>query len=146
MKIGIDFPVNKVVALSAPIFIANERNLRFLPPRERSVGRYQRKNRRHLPELAKRYNVSYNQMPLICVHQLLDVIHDTKQHLPQLTKPILIVQSDNDHTVDKKSGQYIFDHVGSKDKELFRLELSGHLVTLDVEHDKLFRRIEQFLA
>ena len=146
MHIGVDFPVNKVVSMSAPIFIANERNLRFLPPRERSIGRYQRKNRRHLPELAKRYNVSYNQMPLICVHQLLDVIHNTKELLPKLTKPILIVQSDNDHTVKKESGQYIYDHVSSKEKSLFRLELSGHLVTLDIEHDKLFRRIEQFLA
>ena len=34
----------------------------------------------------------------------------------------------------------------ANEKSLFRLELSGHLVTLDIEHDKLFRRIEQFLA
>lgn len=146
MRIGRDFPVKKIVSMSAPIFIANERNLRFLPPVERSVGRYQRKNRRNLPELAKRYNVSYSQMPLVCVHQLLDVIKETKKMLPEITKPILIVQSENDHTVKVESGQYIYEHVQSEEKELLQLKLSGHLVTLDIEHDKLFEEIELFLA
>ena len=146
MRIGRDFPVKKIVSMSAPIFIANERNLRFLPPVERSVGRYQRKNRRNLPELAKRYNVSYSQMPLVCVHQLLDVIKETKKILPEITKPILIVQSENDHTVKVESGQYIYEHVQSEEKELLKLKLSGHLVTLDIEHDKLFEEIELFLA
>ena len=145
MRIAKDFPVKKIVSMSAPIFIANERNLRFLPPLERSVGRYQRKNRRDLPELAKRYNVSYNKMPLVCVHQLLDIIEDTKKILSEITKPILIAQSENDHTVKAESGQYIYDHVQSKEKYLFKMKLSGHLVTLDIEHDKLFTEIEKFL-
>ena len=145
MQVGFNFPVKKVVSMSAPIFIANERNLRFLPPLERSIGKYQRKNRRALPELAKRYNVSYAKMPLVCVHQLLDVIKDTKAILPDMKKPILIVQSENDHTVKAESGTYIYDNVGSEDKEFFKLELSGHLVTLDVEHDKLFSKIDEFL-
>ena len=145
IRLGIDFPVKKVVSMSAPVFIANERNLRFLPPLERSAGRYHRKNRRHLPELAKRYNVSYNKIPLVCVHQLMDIIAKTKAILPQLEKPILIVQSENDHTVKAESGQYIFDHVQSKEKKLFKIELSGHLVTLDVEHDKVFKEINDFL-
>lgn len=145
MRIGRDFPVKKIVSMSAPIFIANERNLRFLPSLERSVGRYQRKNRRDLPELAKRYNVSYTQMPLVCVHQLLDIIEDTKKILPEITRPILIAQSENDHTVKVESGQYIYDHVQSEEKHLFKMHLSGHLVTLDIEHDKLFVEIENFL-
>ena len=108
------------------------------------MGRYQRKNRRELPELAKRYNVSYNKMPLVCVHQLLEIIAKTKEILPEISKPILIVQSKNDHTVKEESGQYIYDHIGSKDKQLFKLIFSGHLVTLDIEHDKLFNKIENF--
>ena len=146
MHLAVDFPVRKAVAMSAPIFIANERNLRLLPPLERSVGKYQRKNRRYLPELAKRYNVSYSKMPLVAVHQLLDVIENTKKILPMLKKPLLVVQSDNDHTVNPKSGQYIYDHVGSEEKELYKLSLSGHLVTLDVEHDKLFEKVKHFLV
>lgn len=145
IRLGIDFPVKKVVSMSAPVFIANERNLRLLPPLERSAGRYHRKNRRHLPELAKRYNVSYNKIPLVCIYQLLDIIAKTKTILPQMEKPILVVQSENDHTVKAESGQYIFDHVQSREKKLFKIELSGHLVTLDVEHDKVFKEIHDFL-
>ena len=40
---------------------------------------------------------------------------------------------------------YIYDHIGSKNKQLFKLNFSGHLVTLDIEHDKLFNKIEKFL-
>lgn len=145
MRIGVNFPVKKIVSMSAPIFIANERNLRFLPPLERSIGKFQRKNRRELPELGKRYNVSYNQMPLVCVHQLLDIIKDTKELLKSVDKPILIIQSDNDHTVKAESGQYIFDNVLSKEKILFKLKRSGHIVTLDIEHDLVFKQIEEFL-
>ena len=126
IRLGIDFPVKKVVSMSAPIFIANERNLRLLPPLERSAGRYHRKNRRHLPELAKRYNVSYNKIPLVCVYQLLDIIAKTKAILPELTKPILVVQSENDHTVKAESGQYIFDHVQSQDKNFLKKNYWGN--------------------
>ena len=85
-------------------------------------------------------------MPLVCVHQLLDVIKETKKMLPEITKPILIVQSENDHTGKEESGQYIYEHVQSEEKELLQLKLSGHLVTLDIEHDKLFEEIELFLG
>lgn len=145
LNLGLTMPIQKSVIMSAPIFLANERSLRFLPSREKSVGRYQRKNRRHIPELAKRYNISYSEMPLICIHELLNLIQETKKKLPEYKIPALIVQSQNDHTVNPKSGRYIFEHISSPKKEYYLLNYSGHIVTLDTEKDRLFDKIIDFL-
>lgn len=145
LKLGMEMPIKKAVIMSAPIFLAKEKNLRFLPNKAKSVGRFQRKNRRHIPEVAKRYNISYPQMPLLCVHELISFIEDVKTNLDKFTIPSLIIQSKNDHTVKAESGKYIYDHIASSKKEYFELDYSGHIITLDVEKDKAFEEIINFL-
>jgi len=146
MWLSLDCFVDKVVSLSAPIFISSERNLQLLPPLESSQGRYMTKRRRKLPDLPERCNVFYHKMPLVCVHELLDCIEQVKAALPKVDRPLLIVQSGNDHTVQAASGKYIYEHAGSAKKELLQLEKSGHLVTLDIERNKVFAKIAEFLA
>lgn len=144
MKLAVEFDIEKVVSLSAPIYIA-DRNLRFLPPIEKTAGMYVPKKRRCIPHLPERYSVAYQSMPLRSIHNLLAVIDQVIEALPKLEKPILIVQSKSDHTVLEKSGSYIYEHCGSMEKELLWLEKSGHLVTLDVEHDLVFEKIAEFI-
>jgi len=69
-----------------------------------------------------------------------------KKELPNVEKPLLIVQSKNDHTVLAESGEYIYTKIQSSDKEIFWLEKSGHIVTLDLERDRVFTKIADFLA
>ncbi len=56
----------------------------------------------------------------------------------------MVVQSKQDHVVDFKSAEYIYEHVSSQEKHFLKLEHSYHVVTLDVEKDIVFREIEQF--
>ena len=146
MRLSLDCFVNKVISLSAPIFISSERNLHLLPPLESAKGRFMPKRRRCLPDLPDRCNVFYHKMPLVCIHELLACIREIKEQLPKLKRPLLIVQSRNDHTVNTASGEYIYEHAESAVKELFYLESSGHLVTLDLERDIVFQKIKSFLA
>lgn len=146
MKLSIDCAVEKVISLSAPIFISLEKNLHLLPPLESSRGRYMAKRRKKIEGLPERCNVFYHRMPLICVHELLDCIRSVKELLPAVTAPLLVVQSSNDHTVQEGSGEYIYTHAGAAEKEYMHLTQSGHLVTLDVEKEKVFQKIAEFLA
>jgi len=146
IHLGIEYNVRKVVALSAPIYISSEKMLHSLPPLEKSSGRYVAKRRRTLPDLPERCNVFYNKMPLLSVHQLLEFIEIMKKELPIVEKPLLIVQSKNDHTVLAESGEYIYNKIKSSRKEIFWLEKSGHIVTLDLERDRVFTKIADFLA
>ena len=138
--------VTRTVALAAPIFVAEERGLAFLPPRSIAVGQYIPKSRRHMANVPPACNVTYRKMPLIAVHELVSFIEKTKKVLPELKQPLLLVQSPKDHTVQARSADYIYEHAGSAEKEIFWLKESGHLVTIDCERELVFARVADFLA
>lgn len=145
IRLGIAFDVRKVVSLSAPIQIADP-NLRYLPPKEKSGGLYVRRERRKFRGLPDTLSVSYKKTPLLSIHHLLDLIEDTINSLPALEKPLLVVQSKNDHTVLAESAEFIYRKCESREKELFWLARSGHLVTLDEERETVFNKVAEFLC
>ena len=98
-----------------------------------------------LPGIPEDCNASYGEMPLLAVHELLDLIESTKRDLPRVRCPLLIVQSHNDHTVKDRSADYIYRRAGTEDKELCWLDYSGHLLTLDCQREEVYSQIKDFL-
>ncbi|SDN12778.1 carboxylesterase [Dendrosporobacter quercicolus] len=142
LKLAVDYPVSKVACLSAPIYIADKR----LPLLNlvRMFRNFVPKKRRRL-EVDPLYSVCYDQTPLSSLSSLLALIKHVNQQLPDMDKPVLIMQSRREHTVQPKSARHIYDRVGSSDKRLIWLEKSGHIITLDVERDLVFKQIKNFL-
>ena len=140
--------VERVVSLAAPIFMNPDIGIKLLPPREKCDGVYFPKARRHIvaPDIPDAVNKTYRKMPLVSIHELLSVIEDEKEALPQITVPTLIAQSVADFTVEPRSAEYIFENLGSTEKEIFWLEKSGHLLPIDVEREQIFARTAEFLA
>ena len=138
--------LQRVVCCSAPVFIAAGRGIGQLPPREECQGRYVPKARRRLLDVPPACNATYRRMPLMAVHELLEVIRTVKAELAAVRPPLLIVQSRQDHTVEPRSAKYIYEHVGSAVRDLLWLETSGHLVTLDRERTLVFERAAGFIA
>ncbi|HWR37910.1 MAG TPA: alpha/beta fold hydrolase [Patescibacteria group bacterium] len=143
LKLGRELPVSRVACLSAPVYI-NDSRLRFLPF-YRLFRSYAPKRRRVLPGVDPRYLVHYDRTPLRCVASLLDLIRDVTRLLPKFSAPLLVVQSQGEHTVKPESAQYIYDQAGSQEKELCWLQKSGHLITLDTERETVFTRVLEFL-
>ncbi len=143
LKIAAEYPVSKVTCLSAPIYIADKR----LPMLGlvRLFRRFIPKKRRQL-DVDPIYSVAYDQTPLKSLHSLLELIRHVDKQLPELDKPVLIMQSRREHTVQPRSAKYIYDRVGSSCKQLIWLEKSGHLITLDIERQLVFDHIRDFLA
>ena len=73
-KAGKDTGLAGVISMAAPIYIAQERGIGLLPPRSVSVGVFVPKARRRLKNVPPAANHTYRKMPLISVHELLDVI------------------------------------------------------------------------
>ena len=138
-------PIARVVSLAAPIVIAEERGIRFLPPREASVGIFVPKARRRLKGVPPVVNHTYRKMPLISVHEMLDVIQRVKKFLPQVTAPTLILHSRQDHTAAPESAEYIYEHIASEEKEIHWLEGFGHLLPIEEGREEIFRRTAEFL-
>ena len=80
---------------------------------------------------------SYARRPTVCIESLMQLLGVIERELPRVTAPALVMHGRHDRTVDVANGPFIFDHLGSRDKELRWWERSGHAVTIDLEHDAL---------
>jgi len=139
LLLGCQQPVSRVAALSAPIILA-DRRLPFLPV-YRWFRSYVKKPRsRWIDE-----HITYDRMPVQSIDSLLDLIKHVDGKLPSFTKPLLVMQSRVEHTVRPESARHILRRAGSMDKQLVWLERSGHLITLDVEQDRVFAEVAAFL-
>ena len=67
------------------------------------------------------------------------------QQMPSVTQPLLVMRSDDDHTVDASNAALIMDRVGSAQKELVRLTNSYHVATLDYDADAINERTLAFV-
>ena len=145
LRLAVEKPVERVVTLAAPIFVAEGRGLRYLPPRTESIGRFHPKLRHYLRDVPALCNLTYKKMPLVAVHELVGLIERVKALLPAVRVPLLLVHSLHDRTARRDSLHYIYDRVGSQHKEVLWLVRSGHRVMLDAERGTVFRQVTAFL-
>lgn len=138
-----EYPVAKVVSLSTPIYIADKRL--GLLPMYRVFREYVPKKRKVYMDLAPKYSVGYHATPLSSLTSLVELIQQVDRLLPTVKVPALIVQARWEHTVQPRSAKHIYDRIGSSEKQLIWLEKSGHIVTLDVEREQVFKHIIEFL-
>ena len=148
LSLAAEKKITRIVTLAAAIDINPGIGIEFLPPREKCRDVFFPKARRHITgaDIPPVVNQTYRTMPLVAIHELLAIIEHTKQVLPQITEPALIMQSIGDKTVKPCSAEYIFDNLGSLDKEIVWLEKSGHLLPIDCEREKVFAETADFLA
>jgi carboxylesterase len=57
--------------------------------------------------------------------------------LPSVTTPIQLLQAKDDDVTSPKNSYYIYNHIGSKDKEILLFEDSYHIIIADQERDKV---------
>lgn len=88
---------------------------------------------------------SYAVNPVPAVHELLKLIGQTKRILPQVTCPLLILHSIRDQIIDSASAQFVYKGTGSTDKQIFMLDNSGHVITLDVQWEIVADRTKMFI-
>lgn len=143
LKLAAEEPVDKVVAMSAPVQIFDKR-VSWLPLCK-YVRAYIPKRRKHY-DVDPKYTVNYDRMPLKPLDSMLKAIGKVMGLLPLVQAPALIIQSRSEHTVRPESAQFIYDQLGSKHKELLWLEKSGHIITLDEEREQVFAAVEKFLV
>ena len=89
--------------------------------------------------------IVYTRVPTKAADQVLAYVKRAKDALPWVTSPILVMHGRNDHTVHPSNAGYIYEHVGSTDKELLWLERSYHVVTLDYDKDVVADRTLGFI-
>ena len=101
--------------------------------------------RKKLIDVPQAANEVYKKTPLVSVHELVDLIDDVKNFLPNVTTPILIMHGEEDHTAQPRSARFIMDNIGSKQKFITTVANSGHLLPLDENREFVFEEAANFL-
>ena len=145
LKLSTEYELAKIVTLAAPIFIDEGRGLKNLPPREFCSDACIYTERKKLNDVPPAVNNVYDKTPLISVHEMVDLINDVKKILPQVNAPILIMQGEEDHTVQPRSARFIMDNVGSAIKRIVTVPNAGHLLPFDEQRGFVFEHTLSFL-
>jgi len=92
------------------------------------------------------YKIGYSVSPIRKVQDLIKLQKIAKRRLSEIKCPLLVVRAMKDATVTKEAADIIYngaENAGSK--EIFNLENSVHLCTVDNEADILIERIRAFV-
>jgi carboxylesterase len=89
--------------------------------------------------------VCSERIPVRTLTQVRRLHKRTARQLPSVTQPLLVMRSDDDHTVDASNAKLVMDRAGSAKKELVRLTNSYHVATLDYDADVITERTLAFV-
>lgn len=98
------------------------------------------------PEYA-RYDTRYEWVPAEALLQLFDLIKVTRERLPEVNTPILILHSKNDTTNSPKGAEEIFNNISTPkhQKRLVWFERTEHEMFLDCEQEEIIRTVVEYI-
>ena len=90
--------------------------------------------------------MGYAHFPVRLFCEMRRIISECKRSLPQVTRPLLVVQAEQDDVTGPRNAQFIMDRVASSRRELVLLKQSYHLVSADLERSLVAERLQKFCA
>jgi len=89
--------------------------------------------------------LAYEDVPVPAIRQLYALMSVTRELLPRIKCPALVIQSRDDHVVVPDNAPYIIEHIGAADKRLLWLDNSYHVATLDNDKELIAGEILKFI-
>ena len=89
-------------------------------------------------------NPNIGRIPALSVGQLGQLQLLTRLALPKISAPALVMYSERDPTVAPAAAYEVAKRIGSRPARLVRLDRSKHILTLDVERERVADEIERF--
>jgi carboxylesterase len=137
--------VDALVVVGVPLVLAPP--IPQLLPLLRRIKRFRKKRGADIQDpVARARHPSWPRMPLDAVAELIELQAEVIPELSAISAPILVAHGQRDRTARPRDAVRIHDEVGSSDKELFLLERSGHIATVDYDGPALARAAADFLG
>ncbi|MDO3411933.1 alpha/beta fold hydrolase [Saccharibacillus sp. CPCC 101409] len=95
------------------------------------------------PKMVGRYIRNLFAVPPRAAREFYRIVDESLEWYEEAKAPALIVQGMKDHLVKRRSGAYLREHLGSSDKILLELPLSGHLVCHSPDQLRLFEAVQE---
>ncbi|MFJ8590085.1 alpha/beta hydrolase [Streptomyces sp. NPDC093598] len=90
--------------------------------------------------------LGYDRVPLHAAHSLRQFFQATDRELPQVTQPVLLLRSPQDHVVPPADSARILSRISSTDVKEVILEQSYHVATLDHDADRIHEESLAFIG
>ncbi|MDT9694427.1 alpha/beta fold hydrolase [Streptomyces sp. P17] len=90
--------------------------------------------------------LGYERVPLHAAHSLRHFFRVVDGELPQVTQPLLLLHSPQDHVVPPADSARVLSRVSSADVTEIVLEQSYHVATLDHDADRIFEESHAFMT
>lgn len=133
--------IDKIITMSAPIELEDWR-IKLIPLLKIFMKYYTKEPENEINGIP---HYSYPVIPLSTVYELYKASKMIKKNLAKITQPILIIHSKGDKSVSIENAKAIYNGVSSTEKKILLLEKSGHVVTKDVEKEKVFEAVADFV-
>ncbi len=140
-------PVHGVVSLSAPYQIEPDPRLKILPLYSRFIPYASKGESDWQDPHANEDHFSYDMYPTKALVQLTHLLKSTREALPAITAPALLAHAQKDIGVPFHNMDKIAKSLGTPENKIRKLALenSGHVVTRDLDKERVFNAIHQFI-
>ncbi|MFI7386850.1 alpha/beta hydrolase [Streptomyces sp. NPDC049813] len=91
------------------------------------------------------HELGYARVPLHAAHQLRRFFRLVDRDLPQVTQPVTVLHSPQDHVVPPADSARVLSRISSRDVTEILLEQSYHVATLDHDADRIFEESYAFI-
>ena len=88
---------------------------------------------------------SYGTYPIRSIRELHKLLVKVKKLVPEISIPILIIQSKNDPSVPPEIAKWVYTNVKTSDKQIAWIEKGGHVIPKDAGRFQLFEILKQWL-
>jgi carboxylesterase len=92
------------------------------------------------------HELGYTRVPLHAAHSLRQFFRLVDGELPQVTQPLLLLRSAEDHVVPTADSARVLSRVSSTDVSEIVLEQSYHVATLDHDAERIFEESFAFIG
>lgn len=142
LKLAYHVPIKGIATMATPMFFDNKEKLLIaFRSFAKQYKQLERKNKRTIDQEMK---VLMERAPEM-IRRLQPLIEEVKKNLKDVKEPALIIQPKRDQLININSAPYIYKHITSPEKDLLWYEKSTHVVTTDVEKNRLHEDVYNFL-
>ena len=145
LKLAAREPVAGIISLAGAVFLKDWR-LSLLPLFRNLITFHYKSRGPDIKNSAIKPQVpTYHKYPVKSIDQLLSLFRATRSELTKINAPALLIHSQKDRTVHFSNLDFIYNHISSRIKEKMVLDESYHVISIDLEKEQIYQKIENFI-
>lgn len=137
--------VQGVIAINAPIYMKHSLLMGCAPLIKYFKPYFPKTMDNAMKELEKQGRFAYRVMPIQAFQSLLKLRREVMRKVQKLNKPVLVIQSLQDESVQARSGRFLLQKTGACKSNLLELKNSGHIASMGPEKTSIAQEIIGFI-